>query len=102
MTLDDLARTIAVRARSGDPSSYTASLYRDGASRCAQKLGEEAIEAAIAAALQDRAGLKSEAADLLYHLLVLLDVSGVPLQDVMDELASRTGRTGLEEKAARG
>lgn len=100
-TLEDLAATITRRARSDDESSYTRKLALAGVSRCAQKLGEEAVEAAIAAATGDREGLRTEAADVLYHLLVLLEVAGVPFAEVKRELAGRTGRTGLEEKAAR-
>lgn len=100
-TLPDLAARISERARSGDPGSYTAKLFARGVPKCAQKLGEEAVEAAIAAVMGDKAGLRGEAADVLYHLLVLLDISGVSLSEVMDELASRTARTGLEEKASR-
>ena len=101
-TLEDLARIVAERARSGDPNSYTAKLAAQGISQCAKKLGEESIEAAIAAVKGNREGLKAEAADVLYHLLVLLDVAGVPYKAVTDELQRRTAETGLEEKARRG
>jgi phosphoribosyl-ATP pyrophosphohydrolase len=100
-SIEELAETVARRAESGDSSSYTARLAARGAPECAKKLGEEAIEAGIAAVLGDRAALKAEAADVLYHLLVLLHVGGVRLDDVKAELQSRTARTGLEEKAAR-
>lgn len=100
-TLDDLAAIIAERARVDDGTSYTAKLVGKGVGTCAKKLGEEAVEAAIAAVEKDLDGLRSEAADVLYHLLVLLEASGVGLDEVMRELADRTGRTGLEEKAAR-
>jgi len=100
-TLDDLAAIIATRARSGDDGSYTRKLIGKGIAKCAQKLGEEAVEAAIAAVERDHDGLRGEAADLLYHLLVVLEASGVGLDEVMGELASRTGQTGLQEKAAR-
>ncbi len=100
-TLEDLAGTVSARARSGDTNSYTAKLVRGGVAACAKKLGEEAVEAAIAAVAGDREGLKAEAADVLYHLLVLLHVSGVPLADVTRELQRRTAQTGLQEKAAR-
>ncbi|MBB4304311.1 phosphoribosyl-ATP pyrophosphohydrolase [Rhodobium orientis] len=100
-TLKDLAETIAVRARSDDEKSYTRKLIGKGISKCAQKLGEEAVEAAIAAVERDHDGLRSEAADVLYHLLVVLEASGVTLDEVMAELEGRTGRTGLEEKASR-
>ena len=100
-TLEDLASIVAARAASDDPTSYTAMLARKGVAACAQKLGEEAVEAAIAAVMSDRDGLKSEAADLLYHLLVLLHVSGVSLDEVNAELRRRTAQTGLAEKAGR-
>jgi len=101
ISLEQLAETIAKRARSGDPSSYTAKLVRDGVAACAKKLGEEAVEAALAAVQGDADGLTSEAADVLYHLLVLLEASGVPFSAVKAELGRRTGQTGLAEKAAR-
>ncbi len=100
-TLDDLDAIVAVRAKSGDDKSYTRKLVNKGVAKCAQKLGEEAVEAAIAAVRQDREELTAEAADVLYHLLVVLNVSSVPLADVMAELGRRTGQTGLEEKASR-
>ncbi|MEP3045266.1 MAG: phosphoribosyl-ATP diphosphatase [Roseibium sp.] len=100
-TLDDLDAIIAARAKSSDEKSYTRKLVDKGVAKCAQKLGEEAVEAAIAAVQADRKELTCEAADLLYHLLVVLNVSNVPLSDVMTELAGRTGQTGLEEKASR-
>ncbi|CTQ74232.1 phosphoribosyl-ATP diphosphatase [Roseibium alexandrii] len=100
-TLEDLDAIIAARAQSSDEMSYTRKLIDKGVAKCAQKLGEEAVEAAIAAVQEDRKELTSEAADLLYHLLVVLNVLNVPLDDVMAELAGRTGQTGLEEKASR-
>lgn len=100
-TIEMLADIIAERARSGDAGSYTAKLVSRGMAKCAQKLGEEAVETAIAAVQNDAAELTKEAADLIYHLLVVLEVGGVSLDDVKAELASRTGRTGLEEKASR-
>lgn len=100
-TLDDLAATIAARGRSGDVSSYTAKLFARGIDKAAQKLGEEATETVIAAVRADRDNVIKETADLLYHLLVVLDLSGVALAEVMAELAARTRQTGLEEKAAR-
>ncbi len=100
-TLDDLDAIIAARAKSTDEKSYTRKLVNKGVAKCAQKLGEEAVEAAIAAVKNDREELTAEAADLLYHLLVVLNVSNIPLRDVMTELADRTGQTGLEEKASR-
>jgi phosphoribosyl-ATP pyrophosphohydrolase len=100
-TLEELAEIVALRAASGDPTSYTAKLAGNGIAACAQKVGEEAVEAAIAAVSMDREGLKREAADVLYHLLVLLHVSGVPFTDVKAELQRRTAQTGLDEKAGR-
>lgn len=100
-TLDDLDAIIAARAKSADETSYTRKLVNKGVAKCAQKLGEEAVEAAIAAVREDRQELTAEAADVLYHLLVVLNVSDVPLDDVMKELGRRTGQTGLEEKASR-
>jgi phosphoribosyl-ATP pyrophosphohydrolase len=102
LTLADLDTRIAARAAGSPDESYTARLLAEGVRRCAQKLGEEAVEAAVAAAAGDRAELTKESADVLYHLLVLLRAAGVPLDDVMSELASRTARSGLAEKASRG
>lgn len=101
-SLEDLARIVAERARSGDPQSYTAKLAAAGIGRCAKKLGEEGVEAALAAVSGDRDALRAEAADVLYHLLVLLEVAGVSLGDVLAELKARTAETGLQEKARRG
>lgn len=100
-TLADLDAIIAARAVSDDEMSYTRKLMGKGVAKCAQKLGEEAVEAAIAAVQHDRDELTAEAADVLYHLLVVLKVCDVSLEDVMAELARRTGQTGLQEKAAR-
>jgi phosphoribosyl-ATP pyrophosphohydrolase len=100
-TLDTLERTIRER-RSGDPaSSYVAHLTAKGRAKIAQKLGEEAVETVIAAVSQDKTALTSEAADLLFHLLVLLADAGVALDDVRTELARREGVSGLDEKASR-
>lgn len=100
-TLNTLENIIADRAAVTDGSSYTATLISCGIEKCAQKMGEEAVEAAIAAAVRDRAELTKEAADLLYHLLVVLKASKIPLKEVMAELDRRTSQTGIEEKAAR-
>ena len=100
-TLDDLARLIASRAWAPADSSYTRSLLDSGSARIAKKCGEEAFEAAIAAVQGDREALRAEAADVLYHLLVLLQDGGVPLQDVIEELARRTQQSGHQEKASR-
>ncbi len=99
--LDELAATIAAR-RGGDPdSSWTAKLFAKGPEKCAEKFGEEAVEAIIEAVRGDRAALTCEAADVLYHLLVMLAARDVPLSDVLDELARRRGIGGIDEKASR-
>ncbi len=100
-TLDDLADTIARRAEASAAQSYTRSLLDRGAAYCARKFGEEAIELTIAAAAEGEDAVRSEAADVLYHLLVVLQARGVALQSVMSELQSRTGRSGHQEKASR-
>jgi phosphoribosyl-ATP pyrophosphohydrolase len=100
-TLDTLEQTIHAR-RGGDPdASYVARLTHKGRAKIAQKLGEEAVETVIAAIQDDRAALTGEAADLLFHLLVLLADAGVTLDEVRAELARREGLSGLAEKAAR-
>lgn len=100
-TLADLAAIVAARAGADAGSSYTKSLLEAGMGRAAKKFGEEAVEAVIAAVEGERKALTSEAADVLYHLLVVLQVGGVPLQDVMDELQRRTAQSGHAEKASR-
>lgn len=100
-TLEDLERMVAARGRSGASDSWTAKLFSKGIDKAAQKLGEEAIETVIAAVRKDKAGLVSESADLLYHWLVVLALSEVPLSDVLAELEQRTARSGVAEKAAR-
>ncbi|MEO3415212.1 phosphoribosyl-ATP diphosphatase [Roseovarius sp. CAU 1744] len=101
MTLDELAEIIAGRALADTSESWTARLLEKGPEKCAQKFGEEAIEAVIEAVRGDSAALTAEAADVLFHLLVMLYSRGVPLSDVMDELSRRQGTSGLAEKAAR-
>ena len=101
-SLDDLAEIIDRRADASAEKSYTRSLLDKGATHCARKFGEEAIELTIAAAAQDEAAVRAEAADVLYHLLVLLRVRGVAFDSVVRELESRTRQSGHEEKAARG
>ncbi|MBZ9856131.1 phosphoribosyl-ATP diphosphatase [Mesorhizobium sp. CA13] len=100
-SLSDLETIISERAHSGDPDSWTAKLYARGIEKAAQKLGEEAVETVIAAVKGDKRALVSESADLIYHWLVVLGISGVPLGDVLRELESRTGRSGIAEKASR-
>ncbi|MEM8773256.1 MAG: phosphoribosyl-ATP diphosphatase [Pseudomonadota bacterium] len=99
--LQRLEKTIASR-RSADPeSSYTASLLHAGVQRCAKKFGEEAVEATIAAVAGNKKALTEETADVLYHLIVLLNAAGVSLDDVAGALAAREGTSGHEEKAGR-
>jgi phosphoribosyl-ATP pyrophosphohydrolase len=100
--LDDLDRIIGERAGSDAEKSYTKSLLDAGVGRVAKKFGEEAVEAVIAAAQNDADALAAEAADVLYHLLVMLRCADVPLARVMDILESRTRLSGLAEKASRG
>ncbi|MEX0954757.1 MAG: phosphoribosyl-ATP diphosphatase [Rhizobiaceae bacterium] len=101
-SLAALERIVGERAASGDEQSWTAKLVAGGQPKAAKKLGEEAVEAVIAAVAGDRDGLISESADLLYHWLVVLKIADVPLSAVMDELERRTSRSGIAEKAARG
>ncbi len=100
-SLKDLAAIIAKRAQSTAAASYTKSLLDGGPARAAKKMGEEAVETVIAAIEGDRKALVSESADLLYHLLVVLQACGVPLDDVLNELQRRTSQSGHEEKSAR-
>jgi phosphoribosyl-ATP pyrophosphohydrolase len=100
-TLRDLERRIQDRATAGAEQSYTRKLLDQGVAHCAKKLGEEAIETALAAVEEDRDRLIAEAADLVYHLLVLLRARGIALADVEEALARRTAQSGLAEKAAR-
>jgi phosphoribosyl-ATP pyrophosphohydrolase len=98
---DQLLATIIER-RSGDPAtSYVAKLTGKGRARIAQKLGEEAVEVVIAAIADDRAGLVSEGADLMFHLAVLLADAGLSFEDIRAELARRDGVSGIDEKAGR-
>ena len=99
--LDRLAATIAARKGADPASSWTAKLLARGPEKCAEKFGEEAVEAIIAAVKGDRAGLTAEAADVLYHLLVMLTSREVTLEQVLAELERREGVSGLVEKAAR-
>ncbi len=99
--LHDLAATIEARKGAEPDSSWTAKLLAKGPEKCAEKFGEEAIEAIIEAAKGDREKLTSEAADVLYHLLVMLAARDVALDDVLGELARRQGTSGITEKASR-
>ncbi len=101
MTLDDLTTLIASRKGADPDSSWTARLLSQGPEKCAEKFGEEAIEAIIEAVKGDKARLTSEAADVLYHLLVMLTARDVTLNDVMAELEKRQSQSGIAEKASR-
>lgn len=100
-TLADLERIVAERGSASPEESWTAKLLAAGPERAAKKLGEEAVEAVIAAVKGDRDELIAESADLLYHLLVVLRSRDVALRDVLSQLEARTARSGLAEKAAR-
>jgi phosphoribosyl-ATP pyrophosphohydrolase len=99
--LHDLAATIESRKGADPDSSWTAKLLSKGPEKCAEKFGEEAVEAIIEAVKNDKAGLTAEAADVLYHLLVMLAARDVALDDVLAELARRQGISGISEKASR-
>lgn len=101
MTLDDLYATILKRKDADPSSSWTAQLLAKGPEKCAEKFGEEAIEAIIEAVKDDKTALTSEAADVLYHLLVMLAARDVSLADVMEALAKRQTKSGIAEKASR-
>ena len=100
-TLNDLAATIAKRAAADPESSWTAKLLAKGPEKCAEKFGEEAVEAIIEAVKDNRDGLISESADVLFHLLVMLQSRDVGLDEVLAELARRQGTSGIAEKASR-
>lgn len=100
-TLARLEATIAVRQDADPASSYVAKLNAKGMTKIAQKLGEEAVETVIAALTGTREQLVGEAADLLFHFMVLLNAADVPLADVLAELDRREGTSGIAEKAAR-
>ena len=100
-TLADLEAIVAARAAVDPSESWTAKLVAAGQQKAAKKLGEEAVETVIAAIEGDKAALTSETADLLYHLMVVLKIGGVALQDVMGELERRTSQSGIVEKASR-
>ena len=100
-TLRDLEKRVQERAAISADVSYTRKLLDKGVAHCAKKLGEEAVETVLAAVGEDRERLISETADLLYHLLVVLQARGVTLADIEAALAQRTGQSGLQEKASR-
>ena len=101
-TLHRLASTIEARKGADPDTSWTAKLLAKGPEKCAEKFGEEAVEAIIEAVKGDRARLTAEAADVLYHLLVMLAARDVRLDEVLAELDRRDGQSGLAEKASRG
>jgi phosphoribosyl-ATP pyrophosphohydrolase len=100
-TLEKLNATIAARKAASPESSYTAKLLAGGTEKCAKKFGEEAFELAMASVLNNKSNTINEAADVLYHLLVLLQSAEVSLDDVMAILEKREGTSGLVEKASR-
>lgn len=100
-TLARLEAVIASRRNAAPETSYVAQLNHRGVPVIARKLGEEAVEAIVAALAEDDAELVGEAADVLFHLMVLLNAKGIALQQVMDELDRREGVSGIEEKASR-
>ena len=100
-TIHDLEARVHQRAAESAEVSYTRKLLDKGVAHCAKKLGEEAVETALAAVTEDRAHLIAETADLLYHLLVVLEARGVTLTEVETVLAARTVQSGLDEKASR-
>jgi phosphoribosyl-ATP pyrophosphohydrolase len=99
--LNRLAATIEVRKGADPETSWTAKLLSKGPEKCAAKFGEEAVEAIIEAVKGDRERLTSEAADVMYHLLVMLAARDVTLEDVLAELGRREGQSGIAEKAGR-
>ena len=101
MTLEILAATIAARKGKDPETSWTARLLAMGPEKCAEKFGEEAVEAIIEAVKGDRARLTAEAADVIYHLLFMLAARDVTLADVLAELDRRDGTSGIAEKAGR-
>ncbi|MCA8881238.1 MAG: phosphoribosyl-ATP diphosphatase [Rhodobacteraceae bacterium] len=100
-TLDRLFATIEARRGADPETSWTARLFAKGPEKCAEKFGEEAVEAIIEAVRGDREKLTGEAADVLYHLLVMLAAHEVALDDVLAELDRRMDRSGIDEKASR-
>jgi phosphoribosyl-ATP pyrophosphohydrolase len=100
-TLADLERRVHERAQASASESYTRQLLDKGVAHCAKKLGEEAIETGLAAVQEDKGRLIAEAADLLYHLLVVLEARGVKLAEVEAALDKRQAQSGLQEKASR-
>ena len=100
-TLHELAARVKERASASAETSYTRRLIEKGVAHCAKKLGEEAVEMALAAVAEDRERVIAEAADLLYHVLVVLEARGIALTEIEAALGRRTGMSGVEEKASR-
>jgi phosphoribosyl-ATP pyrophosphohydrolase len=100
-TLADLEQRVRDRADASAEKSYTRQLLDKGVGHCAKKFGEEAVEAVLAAVSEDRERLIAEAADVLYHLLVVLEARGIKLAEIEALLETRTKKSGLEEKASR-
>src|ERR1700691_2791295 len=100
-TLNDLEKRVQARAQESADVSYTRKLLDRGVIHCAKKFGEEAVEAAIAAVGEEKSRMIAEAADVLYHLVVVLHARGITLEEVEAELGARTRQSGLDEKAAR-
>lgn len=100
--LDELTHTIKNRRDAASESSYVASLFAIGEKKIAQKVAEEAVEVVIAAVSEGREAVINEAADLLFHLLVLFEFKGIAFEEIVDELRRREGLSGLTEKANRG
>lgn len=100
-TLHDLEKRVQERAKASADASYTRALLDKGVEHCAKKLGEEAVETVMAAVQEDRGRLIAESADLLYHLLVVLEARGITLAEVETLLAERSKQSGLAEKASR-
>ncbi len=101
MTLQKLEQTIIARKSADPSSSWTAKLLAKGPEKCAEKFGEEAIEAIIEAVKGDRQALTSEAADVIYHLMVMLASRDIAFNDVIDELSRRSSMSGIDEKSQR-
>ncbi|MGL4634579.1 MAG: phosphoribosyl-ATP diphosphatase [Beijerinckiaceae bacterium] len=100
-TLNTLEEIVRLRASASPEDSYTAKLLKDGITRASKKFGEEAVELVIASLGEDRTEVIKESADVLYHMLVVLHGSNIPLSEIMAELERRTTQTGLAEKASR-
>ncbi|MBE9475910.1 MAG: phosphoribosyl-ATP diphosphatase [Proteobacteria bacterium] len=99
--LTRLARKIESRKGADEKKSYAAKLFKRGPEKCAEKFGEEAVEAIIAAVKNDKKNLKEEAADVIFHLFIMLSSRGVTLEDVLEELERREGKSGIIEKQER-